>query len=191
MLTKWAKRALAYRLNNHVIAGLSGGSSDYKGTFEVKDTSGNTRITDPDVGSIESNKGLCTNPVSNSGICFGTGSTPATEDDYTIETPITSGLSFSSTPSRHVTFDSTTQTYTVYYDLTIANNTASDISISEMGIIVTAYKTDSIGANVNHYTGNAFRLMLERIVFDAPVTVPANEAVVLRYQVVYPPYSEE
>lgn len=184
MFTKWAKRALAYRVNDQIVPGISG----LKGTFYVKDSGGNERVVDPSVGMP--NARMVTNNTTD-GYAFGTGTTPATEDDYCMEALITSGISLSATPQRQSNFDAETRTYTIYYDFTINNTSSDDVTISELGMYCNFYRTTAIGADVNHYVGNNTNVLVEHTILEEPVTIPAGESRILRYQLVYAPTPEE
>lgn len=101
-----------------------------------------------------------------SSICFGTGTTPVTYEDYKLETPITSGLTVVSSSGNltQTTFDNVTHHYKFSKSFTVNNTSASPITLNEFGIFVYNYST-------------AFMVYHE--VFATPITLnPAESAVV-------------
>lgn len=80
-----------------------------------------------------------TNQVySNSGMFFGSGTTPATEEDYKLENLIgfsDAGLSVVSTNLAHIVNDNTLYVYTY----TVQNNSSEPITISESALISSIY----------------------------------------------------
>lgn len=120
-----------------------------------------------------------------SGVAFGTGTTAPTENDYTIESIISSGLTLSGTPSKQYNFDSENDKYYVYYDFTLANTTESDIAISEICLFVTLYPADTKGASPSTSVYNNFSVMMDRTVLETPIVIPAGESGVVRYSMEY------
>lgn len=120
-----------------------------------------------------------------SGVAFGTGTTAPTENDYTIESIISSGLTLSSTPSKQYYFDSENDKYYVYYDFTLANNTESDISISEVCLFATIYPGDTKGVTPSTSVYNNFSILIDRTVLETPIVIPAGESGVVRYSMEY------
>ena len=101
------------------------------------------------------------------GVVFGSGTTPPTVDDYSLES-ILSGISF--TYTVEVSADGTTRT-AVY---TIVNNNSTDITISEYGHTETTYMwRGATNDSNNSYSG---ALLLSRSLLDEPITIPALEA---------------
>jgi hypothetical protein len=95
------------------------------------------------------------------GVVFGTGTTPATFDDYTLLGEVVKTVSFNTTTTREV--DDSGSTATAVY--TIINNETTDVTIGEIGMFCF------------YYTGQAStggQILLERTVLDEPVTIPAN-----------------
>lgn len=107
--------------------------------------------------------------VTKAGVYFGQGRTPAKRDDYKLEEPITSGLSFTApnTPLR------SEKDNLVSYDLTytVKNTSQNVLNISEMGLFITVSKSGSV-YNL---------IMIDRVVKDEPVTILPGEAKQITY----------
>lgn len=114
--------------------------------------------------------------ATNPGFHFGTGTTSPTEDDYKIESDITSGInvvlnsSFRSySPKPHMTFT-----------FTITNTSSSDITISETGIVTgniwccTSSSATSAAAN---------NILIDRTLLDTPLTIAPSSTAALEYTV--------
>ena len=100
--------------------------------------------------------GLGGNTSACGGLAFGTGTTAATLDDYTLESIISSGITITSY-TYYRTNDVNGTKLTMQYTLT--NTTSADITINEVGLF--GY------VNSNYY-------MYERTVLSEPVTIPAG-----------------
>lgn len=109
------------------------------------------------------------------GIQLGTGSTPSTEDDYTLESIITGGLNASSAIT-HCDVDSSGNPF-LDLDLTVTNTSSNDITVREIGYCQTIQCTTTKGGT--SYTGRSF--LLDRTVLSNPVTIPAGQYAVIRY----------
>lgn len=99
------------------------------------------------------------------GVFFGSGATPATQYDYKLETPITSGLSIVN-PSQYSFNDNGNGQWTFSASYVVTNTTTAEITIREIGI-VTAVNTDS---------STYYPVLMERTVLDEPITIPAGDA---------------
>lgn len=105
-------------------------------------------------------------------INVGSGTTPATVNDYALETPITIG--FSASISSFVSAqDSGAE---IVYKI-ILNNPASagPMTVSEIGYYGRGYTSAS--------SGGAIPLLMDRTVLDEPVTIPAGESRTITYTV--------
>lgn len=111
-----------------------------------------------------------------SGWLFGSGTTPATEDDYTIESQIT-GITGTYSSDNYMQYNSDTESWDLFFQYTINNPTENDVVISEMCRFITIAKGTTKGGASSGTTS----VMLERVVLDNPVTVPAGEASVINY----------
>ena len=94
---------------------------------------------------------------------IGTGTTPASVDDYKLETPISSGYS---------------ATFSVDNDgnrvVTITNTGSTPLSISEVGL----YESIQSG-------GSSLYCLIERTVFDAPFTIPVSGVGIIKISITY------
>ena len=108
------------------------------------------------------------------GIYFGSGTTPATKDDYTLESPITSGLSISS-PTTLSYGNSSDGIHTCSAAFTIANTTDSDISISEVGLFTP----------INSTSGSYYSVLMERTVLTEPITIPSGGTKIVNYKITF------
>lgn len=151
-----------------------------KTTFKAKDTSGAEYYFVPKGGYYADALKLSMTD-GNGGQAFGTGDTPPTEDDYTLESVITSGIS-ASAPSASTEFDTVNNRYIRRLTYTINNDSDSDITIKEVGTYRGIAYASTLGA-----TGSSTKLLLvDRTVLDTPLTIPAGEAGVLRYDFAFP-----
>lgn len=114
--------------------------------------------------------------ISSPGVSIGSGTTPATELDYRLETPITSGVSGSLTVNRQV--DNIGNPF-VEFILTISNTGASDITVSEIGYT----QAVACGSSVEYTTTNIDNVLLERTVLTTPITIPAGDFTAIRYKI--------
>lgn len=96
------------------------------------------------------------------GILLGTGTTAPTFDDIALESPLLT-LDPVGTPSY--TLDRANGLFR--WVMTVRNNTSSDISFSEVGLVIA--RIPSNGAVFNNY------ILLTRDVLQSPITVPAGE----------------
>lgn len=97
--------------------------------------------------------------IASRGICLGSGTTPATIDDYKLENPITTGFSASVVRQYDAQYNST-------FVITLTNTSADDIVIGEIGYVGDA-----------HYgAGNSYAayVLFDRTVLDSPITIPAG-----------------
>ena len=100
-------------------------------------------------------------------ICFGTGTTPVTENDYKLEAQITSGLSLvtaetSITNNIYLNDDKTEMTRVAIVRACVKNTTGDSLTIGEIGFLQTPRNTTS-GA-----------VMIHREVFENPVIIEAG-----------------
>lgn len=148
------------------------------GKLSVKDIGGTTRYLS--LSGSSSFPSTVTSSVaigsSSPGIHIGSGSTAASEDDYELESRITSGLSSSSTTQTY-DVDSSGNPYLEYL-FTLTNNTSSDIVVREIGYVQQFRLADTQGGSIT--SANRY-LLLDRTVLDTPVTVPANDSAAIKY----------
>lgn len=115
------------------------------------------------------------------GVYFGSGSTPPTKSDYTLESPITSGLNITN-PSSLVWVNNGNGAYSCVSDFIVQNATGNAITINEIGIFVPT------GANASGSVTNSITLnnvLMERTVLSEPITIPAGEAKLVTYKITF------
>lgn len=133
------------------------------------------------IGAIPKNSSTSSNP-SGVGVYFGSGSTPATKDDYTLESPINSSFSRESVSSLTlITDDPNVYSYVVTY--TLKNISNSDINIYEMGVItgVTSSSNFTPTASTNVW----WPVLMERVVLTEPITIHPGEMKSVTYKITF------
>lgn len=192
MLTKFAKMLISQVGNLNALPQVPLQTlSTYPATVKAKDYNGNDFYTVPYIvnGSLSYCQ-LAGTSLGDIGIHFGTGNTPATEDDYNLETPWAdsiTGVSISS-PTLGATYDSEENSYFGYADYTITNNSENDLTISEIGRYFWFGTCETQAYGEACYLSNSSyrkKMLVDRIVLDTPVTIPANTAGIVRYQTKY------
>ena len=108
------------------------------------------------------------NPAS-AGWTVGTGNTPATANDYQLETPINSGVSGSATINP--INDSTLNRIIKKVSIIITNTGSTNISINEIGFKDSIYSNTAINKS-----GNNAIFLLYRTVLETPVTLTPGES---------------
>ena len=159
----------------------------------LKDIFGDTKITGATGGTFisEGNPGFSGNlfndgsnkrPTSyNSGniwqlsLDIGSGNTAATENDYCLESPI--DLSFSSKSYNTPILDENNNIIGSQLSVTYINNTASEVTIREIGAYLRAY-FNSGGSNYDWF-------LIERTVLETPIVVPVNGTVTVAFNTLY------
>lgn len=144
---------------------------------EVKNTSGNIRHFYYPYSYSWPIQGPSNVSFSNtsSGIRVGSGSTPASVNDYELESMITSGISGS------VSFDSSRQidgsgNYQSVYLVSITNTGSVDVVVSEIGYAINAY-----GATNNGGSRQEIKILIDRTLLNTPVTIAPGESAVITY----------
>lgn len=108
----------------------------------------------------------------NSGVCVGSGNTPAAKTDYKLENIISSGLTQLSSAFAANALDNGRESV---YVLVLKNTTDADITISEVGLIGLGYTYPS--------NSSAEGFLVDRTVLDVPVTIPAGESKTISYTI--------
>lgn len=158
----------------------NGSATSIASTYPIKDVNGNihTRFsTDhssyPNYVPFIGNRISVVSNHSNSSPSFytclmiGNGTTPATPDDYCMESVISDGFSYSGNIMRTILFDVEKEKVMKNYIITLSvtNTSATDLTISEIGLIHCVREESNTGYNT----------LLHREVFE-PVTIPVNES---------------
>lgn len=107
------------------------------------------------------------------GVYFGTGSTPASKADYTLESPITSGLSISSGTRLYA--DEGNGVHSYHATFVVKNTGSAEINISEIGLF----------SSVNSSTSKFYCVLMERTVLDAPITIAPGETKLVTYKLTF------
>ena len=110
------------------------------------------------------------------GLCFGSGTTPVTYDDYNLDSIITSGLSLvsaSGTPTQATAYDSGTHHISSIRSFTVNNSSASPITIAEFGI---TFPTGFASGN-----STSVHALMYREVLATPVTLNPSESVIVSF----------
>lgn len=165
MVTRnWYNFFKSYRGARRIEGGITewNGTKNYAGWYNTSSSSFANTITFRDA-AVRFATG-----TGNEGIVLGSGRTPATIDDYKLESMITSGLSASATRS----YDEDNDTI---YVLTITNTSNEDITIGEIGCVGIVH----IGEN---NSGTKY-VLTERTVLDSPVTIPAGGIGKVEYRI--------
>lgn len=171
MILKNFKIVCQGKLTNSTLSGCKG----LLGTSFQYFPSNNTSNTGRNIGDFTNMYNpVCAELVESgtAGVYFGTGSTPATENDYRLESPITSGLSFS---NQSIAYTTDNEKVVMQSSYAVTNRTAEDITIREIGC--TSY--------IPKYSSGSVLCMIERTVLDEPITIPAGDATSFTYKVTY------
>lgn len=172
MLTKNAKKLILYYLMDSSQTGSSNPAPTTIG-FILKSISGSTKMANPTYFSvfslINSFNHMATDPTTNSVtyIRCGTGTTAATENDYKLESYVT-GLTNDAVVTA-VSGNASKKTYTA----TFTNTTDADITVTEIGFFTNCYYNSSVDND---------NFLLDRIVLDTPITIPAGESKPITYE---------
>lgn len=110
------------------------------------------------------------------GVYFGTGTTQPTLSDYTMESPITSGLSVLGASLVEDHEGSSHRLRCVY---TIQNTSESDITISEIGIFsrVNAANLYNLSTGTNQWK----YVLMYRDILETPITIQAGKTKLIEY----------
>jgi len=153
----------------------SSGNTTTKGYMPVKDVSGTTKYLGFNFASFPYNLYRNVTFSNGSGIIVGNGDTPATEDDYALESKITSGLTASNST---YTFGVDDGNPYLEYLFTLTNTTGADIVVKEIGYVQPLQSATTSGGNASS-SGN---YLIDRTVLSTPVTVPANGSAAIKYR---------
>lgn len=117
------------------------------------------------------------------GVCFGTGSTPATKDDYTLESPITSGITVTN-PSDVVYHENDNGQYTFSASFVVANTSDAELNIWEVGVVSYLGNYCSTGITISGSFGGS-PILFDRQVLSEPITIPAGESKLVTYKITF------
>ena len=170
MLTQNAKNFLLYGLMNSGIAGSA--RPNPSSSFALTNTEGTELTTmmneNVTAGFINALNHMATaeNTAATTYIKCGTGMTAATESDYNLEAEATD-LSCDSVATAVGSNDAKT------YTATFSNATDTDITVTEIGFFIYSYYGS---------TSNSGNFLLDHIILDTPITIPAGESKAITYE---------
>ena len=126
----------------------------------------------------------------NPGVYFGSGNTAPTEDDYTLENVITSGISVTLSPTSGLYgdyfYDAESNSEVGYISYTITNNGSSSVSISEIGHFCVFQTGSDYGEDAPSSATYRKLFLIDRTVLNAPLVIAPGSSAVLRYEIVFP-----
>ena len=170
MLTKNAKKLILYCIMNSCISGTSRPEPNVV-KYTLTNMQGNSVTTDAYANSIysfiNSLNHVKTDPTQDS-ITFircGTGTSEPTENDYRLS--FVSGISYDSVITS-IGGNVSKKIYTA----TVSNNTDADIVVTEIGFFTNFFYTSVNNDN----------FLLDRILLDTPITIPAGESKAITYE---------
>lgn len=111
------------------------------------------------------------------GICFGSGNTPASENDYSLESRITEGLRgvlSLDADNRSLDENGVLQDYML---ITLTNTSNEIQTISEIGMTASAYATKSF----NYGSDSGYIFLIDRTVLTTPLILAPNESGLITY----------
>lgn len=108
------------------------------------------------------------------GVFFGSGSTPASKDDFRLESPITSGLSIVNQDDLTVT-NIDGGKYEISAQYIVTNNTEAEINIYEIGVV------SACGSETNKF----YPFLMERTVLSVPIVIAPGEVKVVTYKITF------
>lgn len=107
------------------------------------------------------------------GVYFGSGSTPATKSDYTLESPISTGLTITNPNVFNCTTNGAGQ-WVISASYVLTNTTAGEINIYEVGVVTPLYASKTYRP-----------FLMERTVLTAPITIAPGEAKLVTYKITF------
>ena len=187
MLTAWGKKIILG--NTPATSGVIAPNIQVAmpANITAKTCAGNDVYTNAKLSSYTAN--LLTSALiesgtsASTGFAIGSGDTAPTENDYSLVAQIT-GVSGSMSGGETI-YDADSGKYISRIDFTISNNTENSVVVKEIARFVQVSSATAIGQNTSSAAGNKRCVMLDRTVLDEPVTIPANNAGVVRYEFIY------
>lgn len=181
MLTAWGKKALLPSITDQILPAISNYGDGLKAYNTAKTILNNTAYTATYSAAHSINVRVrSASETEYDGIWIGSGDTPATEDDYFLESVISSGASGTSTSATK--YDSTTNSLLVRITVTISNTGSSDLTINEVCKTCVFDTATAIGQSVSI---NRRNIMIDRTVLNEPLVIPPDSAGVFYYDFIY------
>lgn len=189
MLTKWGQKIVnANGFEKIYPKPEFNMSTNNIGCINAKSVAGDNFIAGPfSYSAASSYNALITSIVETGstasvGVAFGSGDTPATDEDYTIGS-IISTLS-GSAASAVTSYDATLEKYKVYINYTLTNTGSESITIKEVCRFNYVFPATAIGQQASGF-GSQKSVLIDRVVLDTPVTIAAGESGIVRYETMY------
>lgn len=151
-------------------SGVYGKFTNLSGVVEEKLSSSD------DVGPMQNMNIYNAKVAEGVGVYFGSGTTPATPDDYKLENPITTGLSVVAPAGVSFTRGDGYDEYSVTFGVTASTD---QVTITEVGLKSCSYTRITSGTQANTYNYALF----DRTVLDEPITIPAWQSKQITYQI--------
>lgn len=114
------------------------------------------------------------------GIAFGSDDHEESASDYTLGNQI---LGLIGSVTKTYIRDEETGKHIVRLDCTVANNNETDVTIREIGFFSSYYYATTKGGSIGKSPYAC--VMTDRTVLEQPITIPAGEARVIRYEFAY------
>lgn len=187
MLTAWARQIISVaKYADYYIPYVSVSYLD-KAYIPAKRIDGTSIYVPPRVYSSNSFPAIvtalaATGSSSSSGVAFGSDATPPTENDYTLGRQVT-GITCTASPIIKTVIDEVSGRYVARLDYPLANDTAEDVTIAEIGLFHRFASADALGGTPA--TSTRCSIMFDRTVLETPVVIPAGAAGTVRYQFSY------
>lgn len=190
MLTRWAKRVLqaAMGVTNYGSTMQYGQllpTNNYGNTadIEVKAWNGNTYYING-INSTMSKTLVNSLGVTHNGFAFGSGNSAESEDSYTLDSIISSGISASFAESDEKDMASNKRMH--HINITVTNNGGSEITIKEVGIFNYPIGTATTrGSTVITSSSYKHDILIDRTVLASPVTIAPGASALIRYTFEY------
>ena len=161
----------------NIIASLLQSYGSAYGMLSVVNVGGTKYYFSPQFGKFPNTRAATfVNVAANAGISFGTGATPATEDDYQLQNTITGGVNVVLTGTK-AGCNPPANPF-IEYTFTITNTSSSTLTITEVGYkqVVNAATTPGRNASAE------ITVLLDRTVLDTALAIEAGDAGVLVYR---------
>lgn len=181
MITKWGKEIINCNCSQNQYPNCLYSANIT--SITAKDYSGTSGYISPTAVSQQPSNTLLTSVgASSNGYVLGKGTTAPTENDYTLDNMITSGISGSI--SNEIAVNTETGARTIIAVITVNNTTAEPITISEIGYFESHYRSNELGTAYNSNLSRICCLMF-REVLDDPIIIAGNDSGVIRLEMIY------
>ena len=175
MLTKAGKQVLAVALNTTGLNNAQNNATMFPND-SIKDISNNTKWVSWHGGTFLSSASFTKNKAH--GIIIGSGNTAPTENDYFLESQITSGIDGVITDTCRGR-DGNGKMY-MEFTIIISNTGASDLTIKEIGAVTYGTRCKSSASATSVSQAN---LLVDRTLLDSPLTIAPNKSGLITYRI--------